>query len=256
MNESIVKTKIIAHRGFSEKYPENTLIAFEKAVAMGADGIELDVHVTKDKKLVVHHDYYLGKMDNGRGLICEKKWNYLKHLDAGSWFRKKFRGEKTPLLNDVFRHFGSEINYEIELKEYSLFFGEMVVKLARKYDLLHKCEFTSHSSLLLAKLKQLIPSVKIGRFIDEYLEWMELKLGHHMTKAELILGKFDVAHCPISIATKPFVADLKKSGIKVHIGNRDTIRDIRRAYQLGADQISTNKLMLALRIRKDMQKIT
>lgn len=57
-----MKTKIIAHRGYSQKYPENTSISFQKAKELGADGVELDVHMTSDGILVIHHDYYVKKM--------------------------------------------------------------------------------------------------------------------------------------------------------------------------------------------------
>lgn len=86
--------KIIPHRGHSQKYPENTIIAFKKAFELEANGIECDVHFTKDKKLIIHHFYELGKTDNGEGLIFEKDSSYLKFLDCGSWFDIKFQEER------------------------------------------------------------------------------------------------------------------------------------------------------------------
>ena len=62
-------SKIFAHRGFSGKYPENTMLAFEKAVEIGVDGIELDVHLTKDNELVIIHDEDVKRTTNGEGLV-------------------------------------------------------------------------------------------------------------------------------------------------------------------------------------------
>jgi len=66
--------QIHVHRGLAEKAPENTLSAFQMAVDSGVDGIELDLHYTRDCKIVVHHDYYLGRTNNGSGLISDKSY--------------------------------------------------------------------------------------------------------------------------------------------------------------------------------------
>ncbi len=80
------KPLVIAHRGFSAAAPENTLAAFRKAADAGADGIELDVHVSKDDRLVVCHDEKLDRTTDGRGLIAEHTWEELSRLDAGRRF--------------------------------------------------------------------------------------------------------------------------------------------------------------------------
>ena len=91
-----MKPKVIAHRGHSRRYPENTIVAFKKATELGADGFECDVHFTRDKKIVVHHYYELGHTDNGEGYIFQKDAPYLRTLDCGSWFAEAFRNEHMP----------------------------------------------------------------------------------------------------------------------------------------------------------------
>src|SRR5690606_11412908 len=93
--------KIIAHRGASAHAPENTMAAFRKAIEMGANYIELDVHLSKDGKVVVLHDATLNRTSNGTGKIADHVWNVLRMLDAGSFFDEKFKGEKIPLLEEV-----------------------------------------------------------------------------------------------------------------------------------------------------------
>ena len=71
--------KVFAHRGFSGKYPENTMLAFEKAVEVGADGIELDVHLSADGELVIIHDELVDRTTDGTGLVGSKTLAELKY---------------------------------------------------------------------------------------------------------------------------------------------------------------------------------
>ena len=86
------KPLIVAHRGDTQSAPENTLPAFANAIKKGADGIELDVHLTEDGQLVVHHYFGLGTTTSGSGLLIEKKLAEIKQADAGSWFSSAFSG--------------------------------------------------------------------------------------------------------------------------------------------------------------------
>ncbi|MFZ7132210.1 MAG: glycerophosphodiester phosphodiesterase [Eubacteriales bacterium] len=108
-------TKILAHRGASGYCPENTMKAFEKALMLSADGLELDIHLTKDQRLVVIHDFTLNRTTNGKGLIKDVTYRELCSLDAGSWFSPQFRNEKIPLLKDVF-HLVDNIEHTINIE--------------------------------------------------------------------------------------------------------------------------------------------
>lgn len=83
--------QIYAHRGSSGTHPENTLPAFAEAVRVGADGIELDVHLSKDGYLIVMHDEEVDRTTNGKGLIREKTLEELKKLNAGANSAKNFQ---------------------------------------------------------------------------------------------------------------------------------------------------------------------
>ena len=106
----------IAHRGFSEKFPENTLAAFKAALELGVDMIELDVHLSQDRHVVVHHDDALGRTNNGHGLLKEHSLEALKALDAGSWFDSQFSQETLPLLEDVLDLVAGRAWVNIEIK--------------------------------------------------------------------------------------------------------------------------------------------
>jgi glycerophosphoryl diester phosphodiesterase len=117
----------IAHRGASAYAPENTIAAFDLALALGADSLEIDVHMTADGELVVLHDPVLGRTTcraEGGGLVSESDWPDIERLDAGSWFnaavptyaRPEYAAERVPRVGELFARYGREVHYFIELK--------------------------------------------------------------------------------------------------------------------------------------------
>ncbi|USK29097.1 glycerophosphodiester phosphodiesterase [Bacillus sp. CMF21] len=111
--------EIYAHRGCSGEFPENTMAAFEAACKIGADGIELDVQMTKDGEVVVIHDEQIDRTTNGIGFVKDFRYKQLKLFDAGSWFHPKFSRQTIPSLQDVLdliKTSGSEMKVNIELK--------------------------------------------------------------------------------------------------------------------------------------------
>ena len=94
-------TEIVAHRGYSKVAPENTMVAFKKALALNIDVLEIDVHLTKDQQLVIIHDESVERTSNGQGMIKDKTLNELLKLDFGRWFAPEYCNEKIPLLKDL-----------------------------------------------------------------------------------------------------------------------------------------------------------
>ena len=105
-----------AHRGFKGQYPENTMLAFRKAIEAGADGIELDVHLTKDNELVIIHDEKLDRTSDGRGLVKDKTLAELKKLNLSKLY-PDFQIQEIPTLAEYF-DFAKDVNItsNIELK--------------------------------------------------------------------------------------------------------------------------------------------
>lgn len=106
-----------AHRGASGYFPENTMLAFEKAVSLGATGIETDIHMTKDGVLVLIHDERVDRTTNGTGFVKDYTYKELLKLDAGSYFSKEFEGLKVPTLEELFQFAShNELKLDLELK--------------------------------------------------------------------------------------------------------------------------------------------
>jgi glycerophosphoryl diester phosphodiesterase len=107
---------VIAHRGASAYYPENTLAAFQGAIDLQADMIELDVQQTSDGNVVVFHDERVARCTDGRGRLTDYTLAGLKKLDAGKWFSEDFRGERIPTLEETLELTSGKIALNIEIK--------------------------------------------------------------------------------------------------------------------------------------------
>jgi glycerophosphoryl diester phosphodiesterase len=105
-----------AHRGNSISAPENTLVAIKQALEADVDRVEIDLQFSKDQKLVVIHDDTVDRTTNGSGNVSELHYEYMKTLDAGSWKSAEYKGEKIPLLNEVFELCKGKAMVNIDLK--------------------------------------------------------------------------------------------------------------------------------------------
>lgn len=236
--------KIIAHRGYSAKYPENTLTAFVKAQEIGADAVELDVQETHDKKIIVHHDYYLGSPDNGRGIIGKKKLDYINGLVIAP-------NEHIPTLREVFEALkNTSCQFEIELKTPTENFVKKVIELILEFGLIDSIELTSPHSYLLTTAKNINPNAKTGMFIPSPPDWMDAELYKELILKNAKLGLIDVLHCPLQILDNQFVERAHEDGFLVHVADCNSEIDLNKAMFLDIDQLSTNELALALEVRE------
>lgn len=156
---------IIAHRGASAQAPENTLAAFRIALTLGADGIELDVHLSLDGEVVVIHDADLGRTTNGAGYVYEKTLKELKQLDAGGWFGAEFVGEHLPTLGEVFELVGDQLFVNVELKGPGLFRSALpakTIEVVLHYGFEDRVIFSSFNPWLLRQIAQHLPEARLG----------------------------------------------------------------------------------------------
>lgn len=163
----IQRTLIVAHRGFSGEYPENTIAAFKAAVEEKADFIELDVHLSKDGEIVVLHDDTIDRTTNGSGFVNDYTVAQLKEFDAGSWLDSKFAGEKIPTLVEAFnvvRDTHTRLCVEIKEKQGQYYPGleERLVEIMHQNNLIGQCVVTSYSKDVVKNLKKLQPRLAIA----------------------------------------------------------------------------------------------
>jgi glycerophosphoryl diester phosphodiesterase len=147
---------IIAHRGCPYKYPENTLAAFQAAVASGVPMIELDVMLSRDRKPVVIHDATLERTTNGHGAVNDSTLEELKQREAGSWFDPQFADQRLPELSEVLDLVNGRTRVNIEIK-------------AQAYEHRHPPDALERQVVAMVRKKNLQDSVLISSFEIDFL---------------------------------------------------------------------------------------
>ena len=154
---------------FPETAPENTLPAFEKALELGANVIELDLQKTKDGKIVIFHDKCIDFKSNGKGKIEDYTYEELCKMDFGSWFDKKYKDEKIMLFEEFADKFlNKNITFAIELKVLNI--EKDVLEIIQKYKVHDKIFITSFIYEALEKVRALDEKIKIGWLVQEITE--------------------------------------------------------------------------------------
>ena len=153
----------IAHRGGAGLAPENTLSCFEKGV-MFADMLEFDIQPSSDKYLMVFHDRQgIERTTNGTGTVPDLTFDYLKSLDAGSWFHPDFKDEIIPTLSEVLEKTTStNIQYNIELKYYdpdSNWFEQEIMNTIKGFKIEERTVITARHVENLVRLKKIDPTL-------------------------------------------------------------------------------------------------
>ena len=229
----------VGHRGAMASAPQNTLAAFRKAIEFGADGVELDVHLSKDGVVVVIHDFYVDRTTDGTGRVAQKTLAELKVLDAGEKFSPEFAGERIPTLTQVFEVLEGKLLVNIELKapdhsrDTSLV--APVLEVVRKHGMDRRVLFSSFNSHVLRAMKQLAPDIPIGLLYAP---------DSPMVARRAWLDPFEPheARNPhYSMLTGPIVRWYHARGLRVNTWTVNEPDEMRRLIQTGVDAIITNK---------------
>lgn len=227
------RTQITAHRGFSKVAPENTLYAFEAALDSGADYIELDVQLTKDKQLVVFHDSTIDRVTDRKGKLSDYTYAELQYISVGEWFKGgDFADARVPLLSDVLDLVGNDIMLNIEIKSH----GDMketvrqTVELIQQYEIEDSCYVTSFSYAALKQVKSLDPSIKTG-----------LIANVATTTAMTQLKYIDAMSMNYIFVNQTVVNAAHQSGKRIFVWTVDRKGDMQQMIALGVDNIITNR---------------
>lgn len=220
---------IWAHRGASNEAPENTLAAFALAAAYGADGLELDIHLSHDDVPVVLHDETLERTTDGQGPVASWRLSDLQELDAGSWFRADYAGENLPTLLEVLAMFSGHLRLNLEVKEARA--GLAVLDLLRDFpaaDVL----VSSFDWRLLARLRQLDAELPLGLLLDDGDWHRALRTAVELRAATL--------HPPVARVSRPLIAACHAASLPVHAWTVDDPAAARSLARAGIDGLFTN----------------
>lgn len=165
--------KIYAHRGSSGTHPENTLAAFKEAARLPVYGVEFDVHLTKDRELVVIHDETINRTSNGSGFVKDMTLEELRIYDFGSWFSEDYKGETIPTLEEVLQVF-LEVHHHINIELKSDIFPydgmeEQVLALVLSLQLESRVLISSFNHEAIRKVKRLQPELQTAVLFMETL---------------------------------------------------------------------------------------
>ena len=219
--------QIIAHRGASGDYPENTLLAIEQAIAQQADAVEIDVFAVEGE-LIVIHDYHLSRTTNGQGSIYQHGLTQLLQLDAG-------RGQRIPTLWQVLQLLAPTrlwLNIELKGDNTVVPLLQLLAKAERELAFsTQRIVVSSFNHHLLAALKQQRPTLKLGALTAS------LALDYAAFASQL--GAYSV-NCDVSFINQAMVEDAKARGLKVFVYTVDQADDIARLQSYGVDGIFSN----------------
>jgi len=241
---------VIAHRGSSQKAPENTLPAIKKAVRDGADMIEIDVQLTKDQRVVVIHDEWLHRTTNGEGFVFQTPLETIKKLDAGSWFNPRYKGTQVPTLEEVLDFVKDHaIQLQIELKNSLIPYPgleEKVIQLIKLYNLEDRVILSSFRQNSLLLCKQLAPEIRRG-----LLCWSATESIYHQEKWSRL--ELYSIHPNILLLHSKF-ASFQEKGYKIFPYVIERKRELQKCIQLNMDGVFTNSPSIVKKILSSKRK--
>jgi glycerophosphoryl diester phosphodiesterase len=225
----------VAHRGASALAPENTMAAFDKALELGADALELDLQLSRDGELVVIHDDTLDRTTDGHGPVYERSLEELKRLDAGRWFGECFVGQRIPALAEVLDRFAGKVPLALEIKAGSTFFPgieEKVVSVLRRHSAIEHSAVASFDHYALRRVKEVEPALRTAALL----------VGRPVSISAIAgPGKADAMALEASLVTRTEVEACRAAGLQLVVWVVNEPVQMRHFIDLGVDGIITDR---------------
>ena len=250
---------VFAHRGGSGLAPENTLAAFDQGLSLGADGLELDVHLSRDGHVVVHHDECLERTTSGTGPIAARSLQELAKVDAGYRFCRdgdfpfRGRGFCVPTLAEVLdRHAAAPMI--IELKNGSGALARAVLETVRRAGALGRVCLASEHVAGVRRVRELEPTIATSAARAEirralYRVWTRLPIrapGFQAFQVPEVAGL-------LRVVSPRFVRAAHRAGVVVQVWTVDRAEDMRRLLQWGVDGIITDRPDVGVQVVREWQ---
>lgn len=224
-----------AHRGASGYFPENTMLAFERAVEMGCDGIETDVQMTSDGELVLVHDEYVDRTTDSTGLVKNYTFKDLRRLNASSWYNKKLPSQQIPTAEELIimaKSKGIKINFE--LKTGIVIYPNIekkIIQLIYKHNMQNNVILSSFNHYSMVECKNIDKSLKAGLLYVEGL--------YRPSRYCKSVG-CDAIHPDFHSLTKEIIAEAKHDKILVNSYTVNDEGEMKQLISWNIDGIITN----------------
>mgnify|MGYP001222335903 CR=1 FL=1 len=234
--------------------PENTLAAFRRALEFPIDGIEMDVHLSRDGHPVVLHDRLLDRTTDGNGPVDEMDLAQIRALDAGSHLTAEFRGERIPTLAEVLDLPSGAVEIQVELKGLTPGLAGKVVALLRERRLADRAIVTSFVHTVLRDVHEVAPEFRMGALFapnprlpaDPGLRADELTGMARAERADIVL----VSYGDLDETT---VAAIRERGCEVGAWTVNEPADLRRLFRCSVERLTTDLPDRALELREPNQ---
>ena len=221
---------LTGHRGAAKLEPENTLLSMQKAIDLGVDQIEIDVHLTRDQHLVVLHDTTVDRTTNGEGAVADFTLAAIKQLDAG-------KGEPIPTLQEVIDLVRGKVILQIELKGPGT--AEPVIETVDRNSMEKEVLLTSFVHERLREARQLNPDLRLGAL------WADPPPDACEQAIDMGAEAIHIQHLNID---PQLVQKAHAHGLKIRAWNPDTVEEIQRVVDLGVDAIGSNRPDLLIEV--------
>lgn len=237
--------QIFAHRGFSGYYPENTMLAFQKvAEETVADGIELDIQLTKDGEIVIMHDEMLDRTTNGSGWLKDHTLEELKMLSVGVNVKGFFPRQTIPTLREYFTWLKTtKLITNIELKtSYFEYEGieEKLIAMVKEFGLEDQIWYSSFNHYTVARIKKLMPEAKCGLLTDTWL----MNIGEYAASQ----GAASVNARTYFCSKEGVAADLHAHNIALQAWTPNDAEMMQELVDAGVDVLITNYPDIAAKV--------
>lgn len=229
------KAKVWAHRGASGYAPENTLSAFQKAIDMEADGIELDIQMTKDGEIVVIHDEWIDRTSDGKGWVKDYTLEELRKYNFNNG-NKDYQTERIPTMEEVFELIKpTDLVINIEIKTGIVFYPqieEKIIELTKRMGMEERVIYSSFNHATILKIKELDPKAKVGfLYADGTLEMPSYGEKYGV----------DALHPALyNLQYEGFLKQCKEKNLKLHVWTVNEKEHMMMCIQMGVDAIITN----------------
>jgi glycerophosphoryl diester phosphodiesterase len=252
---SLPRPRVMAHRGLSGLFPENTLLAFEEAARVGAPYIELDVHMTRDGEVIVCHDADLKRTTDRAGLIHELSYAEVAAADAGYNFggtkgKFPFRGQglSVPRLADVLAGF-AQIHFVIEVKQIEPSLIAAISEVIEKAHMRRHVLIASEHQQPLSEAREMLAGVPTNFSALETAEFfrrLAIGMAGYEPPGEAL--QIPPQHQGLRLVTEQSVAGARDLGVEMHVWTVNDPAEMRSFLRLGAHGIITDypDRMLAL----------
>lgn len=220
----------VAHRGSSGSYPENTRLAFEKAIEAGADMIEMDCQLSKDGHVVVFHDERLDRTAKVKGYVKGKTLKQLKKLDAGAWFKRSFKGEKILTLEEVLEIVAGKVELNLDIKAVPkgpLGIEIKILFILSHYDYLERTILSSFDYHSLRRVRELAPDIRIGALYGTGIKDNPFQVAREVNASSL--------HVQRELATPHFLEQAAQLGLKSFVWTVNEVKEMEKFLALGVN---------------------